>query len=116
MNKERLLKVVSALENAPVDTFHISAWGAKRNGCKSVFCAVGHYVKANPDSRLHLTWFDFEATLFGDGDCNFEAAATEFGLTKEGALWLFSGASYPLGIKTRKCDVIARIRAFVGVA
>lgn len=112
MNKERLLRVVDALEKASPESFNLGVW-AETEGCLTVACAVGHYVLANPNCGLALGWFGDTATLFGHNDANFEAAAAEFEITKDECLRLFSGSEYPHGSFTRKCDIVARILEFV---
>lgn len=111
MNKERLQAVADVLRTVPDEAFAMETWW--RSNCKSVGCAVGHYIHARPDCGLALAQMPggtFVPTQ--QDDENWDAVMGHFDLTERQAHYLFDHFAYD-GLSPSRAQVIDRIYDFV---
>ena len=116
MNNARFEALIEALEATPENQFLLTDWQR---------CAVGHYLRRNPQCGLELRWMEVKTVLPAiqipfvqwawmlidpaTEATGFTAAAAHFGLSTEEASRLFSPAEYEA---RDKCVVLGRLVAF----
>lgn len=112
---ERLKRVVEVLRGVPDAEFRIETWW--KPNCKTVGCAVGHYVHETPGCGLALVQDEFDKSIFRvvtEGKKPYDDwhdVWEHFGLSNIQSYYLFDGNTYD-NVPTRD-DVIDRIEAFI---
>ena len=117
MNVERLRRVVEVLRGVPDAAFAMETWW--RANCKTVGCAVGHYIAATPDCGLELRrcdtyWRVLPAGGDPEGCGDWDSVEEHFGLSSADAFYLFDSDSYGDGLSyPTRLEVLVRIEDFI---
>lgn len=114
MNRERLQRLIEAVENQPDNLFDIESWG-RHGECGTIVCAFGAYILANPHRGLSLRSYVFDHQLMrvvrdGRSSNGLIETMIEFDICKEEARYLFCCDGHD---DLSKSAVISRIRAFM---
>lgn len=119
MHKQRLLDVITAIQNRDSVVFNMSTWASMN--CQTSACAIGCYCLANPEAELKLnhTFTDGEVKYFRPSYKQFAwygACAAYFQIELSQARYLFDPNYYHSQFcffKPSVEDVISRIEKFI---